>query len=75
MPSVHASPQQAIKIQYRNYRGEASSRTIVPQRIWFGSTEWHPEPQWLLEALELERGVVRSFALQDITWDQPHVPS
>jgi predicted DNA-binding transcriptional regulator YafY len=56
----------AVKILYRNYRGETAVRQIVPFSIWFGSTEWHPEPQWLLEALDLDKKAKRSFALKDI---------
>lgn len=55
-----------VKIVYTNYRHETAVRTIIPERVWFGSTEWHPEPQWLLEALDVERGEQRSFAMADI---------
>jgi predicted DNA-binding transcriptional regulator YafY len=56
----------AIRISYTNYRGETARREIVPQRVWFGATEWHPEEQWLLDAIDLEKGAQRSFALRDI---------
>jgi len=55
-----------VVIDYRNYRGERVWRTIVPRRIHFGSTEWHPEEQWLLDALDVEREVERTFAIKDI---------
>jgi hypothetical protein len=55
-----------VCILYRNYRGETAARYILPSRIWYGSTEWHPEPQWLVDALDVERGVERSFALKDV---------
>ena len=54
-----------LRITYRNWRGEVSERNIVPQSVWFGATEWHPEPQWLLSALDLDKGAVRDFALAD----------
>jgi predicted DNA-binding transcriptional regulator YafY len=57
---------QTLRILYRNYRGETSSRTVLPKRIWFGATEWHPEPQWLMDATDLEKDSERSFAMQDI---------
>ena len=57
---------EAVSIVYTNHRGETATRRILPHRISFGSTEWHPEPQWLLEATDLERNVERSFALKDI---------
>jgi predicted DNA-binding transcriptional regulator YafY len=58
--------QKAIKIVYTNYRGETALREVLPQRVWFGSTDWHPEEQWLLDAIDLDKGAPRSFALRDI---------
>jgi hypothetical protein len=57
---------EPISILYRNYRGSTAIRRIVPSRIWFGSTEWHPEPQWVMEAVDLDKGAERSFAMRDI---------
>ncbi|WP_202032423.1 hypothetical protein [Agrobacterium vitis] len=54
-----------VTLTYTNYRGETSERTILPKNIWFGSTEWHPEPQWLLTAFDLGKQTVRDFALKD----------
>ena len=59
-------PRGAIKIDYTNYRGERSVREIAPERLWFGVTEWHPQPQWLLDAFDVEKQKQRSFALRDI---------
>lgn len=60
-----------VLIGYTNYRGEYSRRKIVPARVWFGSTEWHPEEQWLLEAYDVEKGAVRDFALRDVVLALP----
>ena len=57
---------KSVRILYTNYRGETTLRTIVPDKIHFGKTEWHPEPQWLLEAHDVEKGANRSFAMKDI---------
>lgn len=66
-PSVPVSPSvQAVTIRYRNYRGETAIRHIRPSHIWFGSTSWHPEPQWVLEAIDLDKDAPRSFAMSDI---------
>lgn len=58
--------ESVVIIRYTNYRGETADRRIVPIRIRFGSTEWHPEPQWLLEAFDLDRGANRAFAMRDV---------
>ena len=54
-----------LRITYRNWRGEVGERNIVPQSVWFGATEWHPEPQWMLSALDTDKGAARDFALAD----------
>jgi len=58
--------EKAVRILYTNYRGETGVRIIIPEKLFFGSTEWHPEPQWLLEALDVEKGEKRSFAMKDV---------
>lgn len=55
-----------IEIIYTNYRGETSNRKIIPQNIWFGETEWHPQKQWLLDAFDINKNANRSFAMKDI---------
>jgi predicted DNA-binding transcriptional regulator YafY len=57
---------QVVQVVYTNYRGETAKRTILPRRIWFGTCEWYPEDQWLLDAFDLDRGADRTFALKNI---------
>jgi hypothetical protein len=52
-----------VTISYTNYRNETAERLILPRQIWFGVNEWHTEPQWLLDAIDLDRNVERTFAL------------
>jgi predicted DNA-binding transcriptional regulator YafY len=58
--------QAVVEIVYTNYRGATDRRRILPSRLWFGCTEWHPQPQWLLDAWDLDKRALRSFALCDI---------
>ena len=53
-------------ITYRNHRGITTLRAISPLAIHHGSTEHHPEPQYLLLALDLDKRSDRLFALRDI---------
>jgi predicted DNA-binding transcriptional regulator YafY len=59
-------PKTVILVRYTNYRGETSVRRIVPLRIRFAATEWHPTEQWLMDAYDLDRQAERSFALSDV---------
>lgn len=55
-----------VIIDYTNWQGERSTRTILPIRMYWGSNEWHKEDQWLLEAHDLDKRAVRNFAFKDI---------
>lgn len=65
-PNPISKNAQPIKMRYKNWRGEVAVRTVIPQRIYWGSTEWHPQEQWLLEVLEVDKHVTRVFAVADI---------
>ena len=58
--------EKIVNILYTNYRGETAIRKIIPNKIWYGKTDWHPENQWLLDALDVDKNAERSFALKDI---------
>lgn len=64
--SAKSDTQQPLVFEYVNWRGELGQRRVMPSRILFGSTEYHPEPQWLMEAFDLDKGEMRSFAMRDI---------
>lgn len=58
--------QEPVAIGYTNWRGEYGVRNICPIKVWFGSTDWHPEPQWLLTAIDMDKNAERDFAIKDI---------
>lgn len=62
-----------LTVSYINYRGEISLRTITPLKPWYGSTEWHPVPQWLLKAYDHDKLEERDFALADFGARAPAV--
>ncbi len=55
--------EHPVTLIYTNYRGETALRTIVPKSVRFGSTEWHPEPQWLLLAFDTDKKADREFGI------------
>ncbi len=55
-----------VKIDYTNWRGERSVRTIIPKEIIYSSNEYHKEEQWLLVAEDCEKNALRTFAMKDI---------
>jgi hypothetical protein len=64
------SKQYRVTFTYRNYRGETSTRLVIPSHLAFGATKWHLKPQWLLEAHDCLKNAPRTFAVKDISdWD------
>lgn len=57
-----------VTIDYTNHAGVRSLRRIMPDTygLQFGSSEWHPEPQYLLTAHDFDRDDSRTFAVKDI---------
>lgn len=55
-----------VRATYTNWKGETSVRWFLPLELFWGSTEWHPEPQWLLRALDLDKNEERTFAMKDM---------
>ncbi len=58
--------QRAVVIDYTDNTGSRAKRPVLPVKVWYGVTIHHPQPQWFLRALCLERKVDRDFALKDI---------
>jgi len=55
-----------IKVKYKNWKGEIGIRTIVPNKIFFGHTTYHPKNQWLMDVWDIEKDTQRTYALMDI---------
>lgn len=56
---------------YTNWRGETEIRRLRPIGVKFMATEWHREPQWILEAFDYDRQEMRGFALKDFGQPAP----
>jgi len=51
---------------YTNWKGETKTRKAQFFRLAFGATEYHPEPQFLIHGLDLDKNKTRTYALRDI---------
>jgi hypothetical protein len=56
-----------IEFDYMNWKGVFGHRTIRVKQFYFGSTEYHPEGQWLLEGFDLDKDEGRIFAMKDMS--------
>lgn len=66
MPNMTYTDNQVVEFEYRNHAGIYERRRVVPAQISWGTSEWYPNPQWLLRCWDVERGAWRSFAWNDI---------
>lgn len=61
-----ADPAQEVTIDYTNWRGVRSYRRVRPLRIVFENNEWHMQTQWIMYAVDLEKGEERALAMDSI---------
>ena len=69
---------RSMRFNYTNWRGEDSIRWVTPLSLRWGSSEWHPDPQWLMRAFDHDKGEEREFALRDCDFTfyvQPEGPA
>ena len=55
-----------LVFKYKNYENKVTVRHVIPEKIYFGKTKWHPKDQWLLGAFDLDKKEKRIFAVEDI---------
>lgn len=57
-----------IVCTYTNWKGETQERKLRPMEVRFGTCEpWHPEPQWLMYAYDMDKKICREFAMNKMT--------
>ncbi len=56
----------AVRVLYRNWRGEIAIRRISPAGVYYGKTEYHPVHQWLLSCFDADKKAARTYALADV---------
>jgi hypothetical protein len=64
--AIHAAKGTRIGFDYLNYREEQTRRHVEIGHVWWGITEWHPIPGWLLSAFDLEKQGWRNFAMKEM---------
>lgn len=62
--TIHA--EQILEFGYTNYRGVYGLRHAMPIKLEFGSDQYHPDPQWLMTAIDVDKSAYRRFAVNDM---------
>jgi len=52
-----------VLFAYTDYLGKLSVRRAIPKRFWHGSTQYHPNEQWIMTAYDMDTEKDRDFAL------------
>lgn len=66
---MNLKPGIAIGFAYTNHKGKKGFRRARPyiDRIYFGTSEWHREPQWIMPAYDFWKKEDRDFAMKDMS--------
>jgi hypothetical protein len=64
--SVEFLANDIIQFDYINWKGILGHRIVETICIYYGSTKFHPEPQWLMEGVDLIKNEHRIFAMKDM---------
>lgn len=59
--------ERPLVFAYKNWEGEWATRRVIPKSVRFGVSEWHREPQWLMLAVDIDKGALREFAMKDMS--------
>jgi hypothetical protein len=57
---------ERLRFRYAHPDGETADCLVKPLRFYHGESPWHEGPQWLLDALDLDKRVMRTFALNAV---------
>jgi hypothetical protein len=64
LPARSPEALPVVEVDYQNHRGERRWRRVRVAAVYFGTAlPYHPEPQCLLEVLDVERQLMRTFTL------------
>ncbi len=63
--------KERVVIWYTNHHGITEERTILPECLYYGTSDHHPAPQWLLSAWCFTREAPRTFAMSSVKLWRP----
>lgn len=63
---VVSREDQRVTFTYTNWKGKTRQRSAILSRMYWGSNEWHPQPQLLVDGYDLEERAPRTYAAKDM---------
>jgi len=58
-----AKAHQVLKFYYTNYKGEFAQRCVRPLTVRWGTSDFYPDPGWLLSCWDLDKNDIREFSM------------
>jgi hypothetical protein len=64
---IEVKQWEYIEFDYVNWKGKKGHRKARVLGFFFGTTEFHKEEQWLMQASDLDKKEERTFAMRDMS--------
>lgn len=61
------SDDYEVEFTYTNWKGKTAIRRAIFTSLYWGSNEYHTEPQFLVHGYDLDKKAPRTYALRDIS--------
>jgi predicted DNA-binding transcriptional regulator YafY len=71
MVNLSIGSAQTLNFNYVNWKGESGFRSAIVLNVYFGSSKYHQEPQWLLVGYDLDKKATRTYAMKDMSNVKP----
>lgn len=65
-PISNTMPDEKWKVRYTNYKDITSTRHILIENFFVGSTSYHPRTQVLINVIDLDKNEKRVFAASSV---------
>lgn len=56
-----------ITFDYVNWKGNRVTRHVEARGVRFGTSEYYPEPGWLLDGIDTDKNVERTYKMSNMT--------
>lgn len=57
---------KVVYAPYTNWKGQTRMRRFIPQEVFWGKTDFHPEEQWFMKVWDVDKDAERIYALKDL---------
>jgi predicted DNA-binding transcriptional regulator YafY len=63
---ISIKDKRVLEFDYVNYKGVESHRIVLVYEIYYGGNQYHPDLQWFMKALDINKKETRDFAMKDM---------